>query len=82
MAPKIAIVFWSLYGHVQKLAEAEAEGIRAAGGSVDMYQLPETLPQEVLTKMHAPPKVYIPINQVKADHLSNNIIFRTPTSQP
>lgn len=57
MAPKIAIVFWSLYGHVQKLAEAEAEGIRAAGGSVDLYQLPETLPQEVLTKMHAPPKV-------------------------
>jgi len=56
MAPKIAIVFWSLYGHVQKLAEAEAEGIRAAGGSVDLYQLPETLPQEVLTKMHAPPK--------------------------
>lgn len=57
MAPKIAIVFWSMYGHIQKLAEAEAEGIRAAGGSVDLYQLPETLPQEVLTKMHAPAKV-------------------------
>ncbi|KAJ9625589.1 flavodoxin-like fold protein [Taxawa tesnikishii (nom. ined.)] len=28
MAPKIAIVFYSMYGHVQKLAEAEAEGIR------------------------------------------------------
>ncbi|EGP88107.1 unnamed protein product [Zymoseptoria tritici ST99CH_1E4] len=56
MAPKIAIVFWSMYGHVQKLAEAELAGIKAAGGTADLYQLPETLPQEVLTKMHAPPK--------------------------
>lgn len=38
MAPKIAIIFYSMYGHVHKLAEAEAEGIRAAGGSVDFFQ--------------------------------------------
>jgi len=56
MAPRIAIVYYSLYGHVGKIAEAEAEGIKAAGGSVDIFQIPETLPQEVLTKMHAPPK--------------------------
>jgi NAD(P)H dehydrogenase (quinone) len=29
---------------------------QAAGGSADIYQLPETLPEEVLGKMHAPPK--------------------------
>jgi len=56
MAPKIAIVFYSLYGHIKTLAEAEKKGIEAAGGSATIYQLPETLPQEVLTKMHAPPK--------------------------
>ncbi|KXT07651.1 hypothetical protein AC578_10223 [Pseudocercospora eumusae] len=56
MAPKIAIVFYSTWGHVQQLAEAEAEGIKAAGGSVDLYRVPETLPQEVLAKMHAPEK--------------------------
>lgn len=38
MAPKLAIVFYSMYGHIQQLAEAEAEGIRAAGGEVDIYQ--------------------------------------------
>ena len=38
MAPKIAIVFYSMYGHIHKLAEAEAKGIRAAGGTVDLYQ--------------------------------------------
>lgn len=45
-----------MYGHVQTLAQAEAEGIKSAGGSVDLYQVEETLPQEVLTKMHAPAK--------------------------
>ncbi|KAF7845936.1 hypothetical protein BT93_L5914 [Corymbia citriodora subsp. variegata] len=56
MAPKIAIVFYSMYGHVQKLAEAEAAGIKEAGGSCDLYQVAETLPEDVLSKMHAPPK--------------------------
>ncbi|KAL6715839.1 flavodoxin-like fold protein [Lecanora helva] len=45
MAPKIAIVF---------LAEAEKKGIEAAGGKVDVFQVKETLPQEVLSKMYAP----------------------------
>ncbi|KAF2234427.1 benzoquinone reductase [Viridothelium virens] len=56
MAPKIAIVFYSMYGHIQKMAEAEKKGIEEAGGSATLYQVAETLPQEVLTKMHAPPK--------------------------
>lgn len=29
---------YSMYGHIGKLAEAEAAGIKAAGGSVDLYQ--------------------------------------------
>lgn len=41
---------------MQTLAEAEAEGIKSAGGSVDLFRVPETLSPEVLTKMHAPPK--------------------------
>jgi len=62
MAPKIAIVFYSLYGHIQKLAEAEKKGAEKAGAQVDLYQIPETLSEEVLTKMHAPPKpIDIPI---------------------
>ncbi|CAK7563951.1 MAG: flavodoxin-like fold protein [Sporothrix epigloea] len=56
MAPKIAIVYYSMYGHVRKLADAEKAGIEKAGGSVDLYQVEETLPEVVLTKMHAPAK--------------------------
>jgi len=55
-APKVAIVFYSMYGHIHKLAEAEKAGIEAAGGTADLYQVPETLTEDVLAKMHAPPK--------------------------
>ena len=53
---KIAIVYYSMYGHVATMAEAVAKGMKDAGADVDIYQVPETLPEEVLTKMSAPPK--------------------------
>jgi len=56
MAPKIAIVYYSMYGHIRQLAEAEKAGIEKAGGTADLYQIAETLPQEVLDKMYAPAK--------------------------
>ncbi|KJZ71668.1 Minor allergen Alt a 7 [Hirsutella minnesotensis 3608] len=45
-----------MYGHIGKLAEAEKQGIEKAGGKADLFQIPETLPDTVLEKMHAPPK--------------------------
>ncbi|CAK7242561.1 MAG: flavodoxin-like fold protein [Sporothrix thermara] len=56
MAPKIAIVYYSMYGHIRKLVDAEKAGIEKAGGTVDIYQVEETLPEEVLAKMYAPAK--------------------------
>ncbi|KAG0650606.1 Allergen Alt a VII [Hyphodiscus hymeniophilus] len=56
MAPKVAIVYYSMYGHIKALALAEQAGLKKAGIEADIFQVPETLPQEVLTKMHAPPK--------------------------
>ncbi|KAG8693570.1 flavodoxin-like fold protein [Ceratobasidium sp. 395] len=54
MAPKVAIVIYSMYGHIAKLAEAEKAGIEAAGGTADIHYVQETLPNDVLAKMHAP----------------------------
>ena len=56
MAPKVAIIIYTLYGHIAQMAEAEKKGIEAAGGEATIYQVPETLSLEVLTKMHAPAK--------------------------
>ncbi|VUC30022.1 unnamed protein product [Clonostachys rosea] len=54
---KIAIVYYSMYGHIRTLAEAEKKGIeKVEGVSVDVYQIPETLSDEVLKKMYAPAK--------------------------
>ena len=47
---------YSMYGHIRQMAEAEKAGIEKAGGTADLYQIPETLPDDVLVKMHAPPK--------------------------
>ncbi|KAH8700680.1 flavoprotein-like protein [Talaromyces proteolyticus] len=76
---KIAIVFYSMYGHIAKLAEAEKKGIEAAGGKVDVYQIAETLPQEVLTKMHAPPKGDYPIATPETLLEYDAILFGIPT---
>ena len=45
-----------MYGHIRKLVDAEKAGIEKAGGTVDIYQVEETLPEEVLAKMYAPAK--------------------------
>lgn len=44
----------SMYGHIAQLAQAEKEGLKKAGIEADVFQVQETLPQEVLTKMYAP----------------------------
>ncbi|GES59713.1 protoplast secreted protein 2 precursor [Aspergillus terreus] len=79
MAPKVAIVFYSMYGHILKLAEAEKEGIEAAGGKADLYQIEETLSQEVLDKMHAPAKSSYPVAQADTLKDYDAVLFGIPT---
>ncbi|KAF5098506.1 hypothetical protein D0Z00_002028 [Geotrichum galactomycetum] len=50
------VIYYSTYGHTQSLAEKELAGLKAAGVDAQIFQIPETLPQEVLDKMHAPAK--------------------------
>ena len=51
---KVLIVFYSTYGHVYKMAQAVAEGVKTvAGAEVEIRRVPETLPREVLEKMGA-----------------------------
>jgi NAD(P)H dehydrogenase (quinone) len=54
MTVKVQVIFYSMYGHMWKMAEAVAEGARSvAGAQVDLYQVAETLPESVLEKMGA-----------------------------
>lgn len=81
---KINIVFHSLYGHVFKLAEAVAQGAREIeGADVNVFQVAETLSDDVLAKMGAleAKKTFAHIPIATVDNLSeaDAIIFGTPT---
>ena len=46
---KVQVVFYSMYGHVYRLAEAVAEGAREAPNTkVELYQVPELMPEPVV----------------------------------
>jgi len=81
---KIMVVYYSMYGHVHRMAEAVFEGAREIDGAdVDMRRVPETLPKEVLDKMGAieAQKAFSHIPICNVDELpgADAIIFGTPT---
>mmetsp|Transcript_10775 Transcript_10775/g.11200 ORF Transcript_10775/g.11200 Transcript_10775/m.11200 type:complete len:213 (-) Transcript_10775:163-801(-) len=78
--PRIAIVYYSMYGHVKTLAETIKAGIDESGAEAHLLQVPETLPDEVLQKMYAPPKdASIPIATAAALADYDGILFGIPT---
>ena len=84
MGAKIQVVFYSMYGHVYRMAEAVAEGARRVPGvEVSLRQVPETLPDEALAKMGATEarKAFAHVPVASADSLAeaDAIIFGTPT---
>jgi NAD(P)H dehydrogenase (quinone) len=45
--PSVLVLFYSSYGHVAAMADAVAEGARAAGAEVTLRRVPELVPEEV-----------------------------------
>jgi NAD(P)H dehydrogenase (quinone) len=81
---KVLIVYYSTYGHVHKMAEAMAEGVKQVDGAeAIMRRVPETLPDEVLEKMGAvdAQKAFsqVPICTVDELASADAVIFGTPT---
>lgn len=81
---KVLIVQYSLYGHIYKMAEAVAEGVREVRGcEAVIKRVPETLPGEILEKMGAldaqKAMAHIPVVTVEDLAAADAIIFGTPT---
>lgn len=81
---KVLIPFYSLYGHIYKMALAVAEGAsQVKRVQVELRRVPETLPDEVLEKMGGidPQKTFSHIPVCTVDELgkADAIIFGTPT---
>ncbi|CBQ73552.1 probable 1,4-Benzoquinone reductase [Sporisorium reilianum SRZ2] len=78
---KIAVVVFSMYGHVAKLADEVVAGAKSTGASVTLYQFAETLPSEVLQKMHANKEPIASLPVITPDLLKeyDGFIFGFPT---
>jgi NAD(P)H dehydrogenase (quinone) len=84
MAVNVQVIFYSTYGHVFRLAEAVAEGAREiSGAGVQVLQVPETLSDEILTKMGAVEAkkafAHIPVADPKKPSQADAILLGTPT---
>jgi NAD(P)H dehydrogenase (quinone) len=49
---KVLVLYYSTYGHIEQMANAMAEGARAAGATVDVKRVPETVPDDVARNGH------------------------------
>ena len=50
--PRILVLYYSTYGHIEQMAEAVAEGARSAGAEVDIRRVPETVALESAQRNH------------------------------
>jgi len=83
MSAKIQVIFYSAYGHVYRLAESVAQGAREVGTEVELLQVAETLPREILEKMGAVEAKtafdHVPIADPKRLVEADAIILGSPT---
>jgi NAD(P)H dehydrogenase (quinone) len=84
LSMNVQVIFYSMYGHVYKMAQAVAEGAgKVPGAQVALYQVQELVPDELLVQTGAKQAkaafANVPIATV--DQLANAdaIIFGTPT---
>jgi len=68
-----------MYGHIADMAEAVKKGVEEAGGTTEIFQVPETLSEDVLAKLHAPPKPNYPVIQVTDLPKFDAFLFGVPT---
>jgi NAD(P)H dehydrogenase (quinone) len=50
--PKVLVLYYSTYGHIEAMAYAVAEGAKAVGAIVDVKRIPETVPEAIARANH------------------------------
>jgi NAD(P)H dehydrogenase (quinone) len=49
---KVLVLYYSAYGHIEKMAYAVAEGAKSAGADVTVKRVPELVPEDVARASH------------------------------
>ena len=77
---KVLVLYYSMYGHVEKLANAVAEGARSVSGvEAIVKRVPETMPPDMAKQYGAKLDQPAPIADPKELGDYDAIIFGTPT---
>ncbi|MEO8303749.1 MAG: NAD(P)H:quinone oxidoreductase, partial [Betaproteobacteria bacterium] len=76
---KILVLYYSAYGHIEQMAQAEAEGAREAGAEVVVKRVPETVPESVAKASGYKMDQSAPMATVDELPQYDGIIFGTPT---
>lgn len=84
MSIKVQVIFYSMYGHVHKMAQAVADGVKqVSGAEVSLYQVAELIPDATLEKYGAKTArasfANVPVASVDKLAEADAIIFGTPT---
>ena len=77
--PKVLVLYYSSYGHMEAMANAVAQGARSVGASVDVKRVPETVPLELAKASYFKLDQAAPVATI--DELANYdaIIIGAPT---
>ena len=81
---RVHVVFYSMYGHIYRMAEAVAEGAGlVSGAEVSLFQVPELMPEEALERSGAKAAraafAHVPVIQPGQLVEADAILFGTPT---
>lgn len=81
---KIQVIFYSMYGHVYRMAEAVVEGVKQIpGAEVTLYQVAELVPEAALERTGAKKAreafAHVPVADPSVMAQADAIIFGTPT---
>jgi NAD(P)H dehydrogenase (quinone) len=76
---KVLVLYYSSYGHIEKMAGAVAEGVREAGAEAVIKRVPELVPEEVAKKSAFKLDQAAPIATVDELADYDAIIIGTPT---
>ena len=77
---KVLVLYYSTWGHVERMALEVSEGARSVPGvEVTLKRVPETMPPETVTAVHAKADQAAPIAKPEELGDYDAIIFGTPT---
>ncbi len=77
---KVLILYYSSYGHIERMAQAIAEGAASVGGTeVTLMRVPELVPDEVARKAGMKTDQRAPVASVDELAHYDAIVFGTPT---